>query len=284
MTILASAYSETRYLRAKRSVDDRALNRGVLESFRAALPALPHPPRILELGAGVGTMVARLAERGVITRGRYTLVDSDGASLRSTQRPENAGPELEIELVEADAFAWLQSCAEPPYDAAIASSFLDLVDVPALLPLIWRRLRPGAPFWFPINFDGETIFLPELPGDAAVLPRYHETMDRRVRGGRRAGESRTGRRLLQAIPESGARLTDAGGSDWVVWPRGGGYPDDEGYFLHHIVRTIDVALAGSPGLDAAALASWVEARHRQIDRGELIYVAHQLDVTGLAPG
>jgi hypothetical protein len=219
----------------------------------------------------------------VITRGRYTLVDSDGDSLRSTRRPD--GTNLEIELVEADAFTWLEACTEPPYDAVIASAFLDLVDVPALLPLLWRRLRPGAPFWFPINFDGETIFLPELPADAAVLRRYHETMDQRVRGGRRAGESRAGRHLLRQIPESGARLTAAGSSDWVVWPAAGGaYPEDEAYFLHHIVRTIEVALARGPGLDPGELASWAETRHRQIDAAQLIYIAHQLDVTGLAPG
>jgi ubiquinone/menaquinone biosynthesis C-methylase UbiE len=283
MTIAASAYSETRYLRAKRSVDDRALHGGVLASFQAALAALPTPPRVLELGAGVGTMATRLAERGVIRRGQYTMVDSDGDSLRSTRRPD--GTDLEIELVQADAFAWLEACNEPPFDAVIASAFLDLVDVPALLPLLWRRLRPGAPFWFPINFDGETIFLPELPADAAVLRRYHETMDQRVRGGRRAGESRAGRHLLRQIPESGARLTAAGSSDWVVWPAAGGaYPEDEAYFLHHIVRTIEVALARGPGLDPGELASWAETRHRQIDAAQLIYIAHQLDVTGLAPG
>jgi len=33
----------------------------------------------------------------------------------------------------------------------------------------------------------------------------------------------------------------------------------------------------------AGLASWVEARHAQIDRGELCYIAHQLDMAGYAP-
>jgi hypothetical protein len=35
------AYSYVRYLHAKRSVDDRALNRGVLEQLREALAGLP---------------------------------------------------------------------------------------------------------------------------------------------------------------------------------------------------------------------------------------------------
>ena len=35
--------------------------------------------------------------------------------------------------------------------------------------------------------------------------------------------------------------------------------------------------------DAAAFAAWLDDRCAQIDRGELIYVTHQLDVIGRAP-
>ena len=55
-------YSFARYLTAKKSVDDRALNRHVWQSLVAALPrATPEQPlQILEVGAGLGTMVERL--------------------------------------------------------------------------------------------------------------------------------------------------------------------------------------------------------------------------------
>jgi len=284
MNDYASQYDEVRYLRAKRSVDDRALNRGVLETFDAALRTLPGPARILELGAGVGTMVPRLLDRGLMAA-NYTLVDRDGRSLAAAkaQLDHHSSNFAVIDFVEDDVFTWLEAGGEPPFDAVLASAFLDLVDVRALLPLLWRRVRPGAPFWFSINFDGETIFVPEVAADADIFARYHRTMDERVRNGRRAGESRTGRRLLEIVPASGARITAAGGSDWVVWPEGGRYPGDEAYFLHHIVHTVDEALVGAPSLDPGALASWVAARHAQIDRAELSYIAHQLDVAGHAP-
>jgi len=284
MNDYASQYDEVRYLRAKRSVDDRALNRGVLETFDAALRTLPGPARILELGAGVGTMVPRLLDRGLMAA-NYTLVDRDGRSLAAAkaQLDHHSSNFAVIDFVEDDVFTWLEAGGEPPFDAVLASAFLDLVDVRALLPLLWRRVRPGAPFWFSINFDGETIFVPEVAADADIFARYHRTMDEGVRNGRRAGESRTGRRLLEIVPASGARITAAGGSDWVVWPEGGRYPGDEAYFLHHIVHTVDEALVGAPSLDPGALASWVAARHAQIDRAELSYIAHQLDVAGHAP-
>src|SRR6266496_881701 len=120
MNIDASSYSETRYLHAKRSVDDRALNQGVLETFSAAvraragtMRALPRPWRVLELGAGVGTMVARLFDRGCITAARYTLVDRDGQSLQSAAEHLGrlSGTDVEVDLIEAEAFDWLKTCA-----------------------------------------------------------------------------------------------------------------------------------------------------------------------------
>ena len=311
-------YDYVRYLHAKRTVDDRALNRGVLAHLRAELADLPQTPRVLELGAGAGTMVTRLADIGWIRRGRYTLVDSDAGNLAAasdhlrawagaalaaddsgadpTVVVRDGARDLEVDLVAADVFDWAGAAATDGtdemgarYDLVIANAFLDIVDVPALLPALWRRVLPGRPFWFSINFDGETVFLPDHPLDGAVLALYHGGMDRRIGDrGRRAGESKTGRHLLQHLPDSGARILDAGGSDWIVWPSPSssgarGYAADEAYFLHHIVHTIDGALRGGPALDASAFAAWIDARHDQIDRGELIYIAHQLDVVGRAP-
>ena len=53
-----------RYLAAKTTVDDRALNRHVLAELRRIMPA--GAPRVLEVGAGLGTMVARLMDWGVV--------------------------------------------------------------------------------------------------------------------------------------------------------------------------------------------------------------------------
>jgi hypothetical protein len=78
-------------------------------------------------------------------------------------------------------------------------------------------------------------------------------------------------------------LLSAGSSDWVVFPDRGRYPDDEAHFLHHIVHTIDCELKTHPSLDPSAFQAWIAARHRQIDAGELTYIAHQLDVLARAP-
>lgn len=295
-------YSDQRYLHAKRTVDDRALNRGVLDALQASLGELDgRPLRVLELGAGVGTMLSRLGDWGILDRTDYLLLDRDAASLHSAREhleawattKSKAGDVLTLtkgaldaraRFVAEEAFSFMaapdqQRC----FDLVVANAVLDLMDLGPVLRAIWRVLAPGGRFWFSINFDADTIFEPELPLDEHVMRLYHKSMDDRVRDGRPAGHSKTGRRLLTAIGATGGELRAAGSSDWVVFPRAGRYLADEAYFLRHIVHTIDVALTGHPELDAAEFSAWVGERFAQIDRGELCYIAHQLDVFGGVP-
>jgi len=77
-----------RYLAAKKSVDERALNCQVWRRLLAALPrATPQQPlRILEVGAGIGSMVERLVAGDVLTHATYTAIDRAPALLAEAHR------------------------------------------------------------------------------------------------------------------------------------------------------------------------------------------------------
>jgi hypothetical protein len=292
------SYPYTRYLDAKRTVDDRALNRSVLADLRALLPV--GAPRVLEIGAGLGTMVARLLEWEVLRAGEYTLLDVDRQLLRDSRTwleqwatarglatevlPDGLQVgDLRVRLVEAELGSHLDEGAGQPVDLLVANAFLDLVDVPAVLPGLFRLLDPGGVYWFTINFDGESVFTPEHPCDDDVLGAYHRTMDERVRYGRPAGHSRTGRRLFGHLRAAGAPVLSAGSSDWVVHARpDGSYPADEAHFVECILQTVADELTGS--VPDAVLTDWLAVRRRQLAEGELVYLAHQLDVAGRPPG
>lgn len=168
------------------------------------------------------------------------------------------------------------------WDLLVANAFLDLVNVPASLPALLALLKPGGLFYFTITFDGASIFQPEIDPDldAAIETLYHETMDRRIIGGKPSGDSKTGRRLFRHIRDAGGELLDAGASDWVVFAGSSGYAADEAFFLHFIIHTVGLALKGNPGLDQARFDQWLDTRHDQIERGALVYIAHQMDFLG----
>ena len=75
-------------------------------------------------------------------------------------------------------------------------------------------------------------------------------------------------------------ILDSGSSDWVCVAGENGYGKDEAFFLHFIVDTVGEALSGHPRLDKKRFLQWLELRHKQIETGQLIYIAHQLDIVG----
>jgi SAM-dependent methyltransferase len=302
-------YSFIRYLAAKQSVDDRALNRGVRDALGQALAARPAktPLRVLEIGCGLGAMAARLMEWGYLTDGAYTGIDLEPAFVAEARRRlnllasrhhlaaasqdgvinlkgENLNLSLTFEALDFFEFA-ARKAGREAWDLICAHAFLDLLDLDEALAKMLALLRPGGWFYFTLNFDGATIFQPAVePGvDRQIEALYHRTMMRRSSEGKLSDGSATGRRLFGALKAAGARVLAAGGSDWVVWPEGGSYPGNEAYFLHFIIHTMAVALAGHPELDPEVLDRWIEERHAQIEAGALIYLAHQLDFFGTFP-
>lgn len=290
-------YSFQRYLLAKQSVDDRALNKDVLNALKLNLPQ--QPIRIIEVGAGIGTMLRRLARWDVIQRAEYVMVDemAENAAYASEWAKvwaEEAGLSVEgsgkrlrlfderrdirIRFERADVFDFIQK-NQTRADLLIAHAFLDLLPMPESLPKLLSLTKELA--WLTINFDGVTTFEPTIDAalDAQIERLYHKTMDARPRG----GDSRSGRHLFGHLRKAGAEVLAAGASDWVVYALNGNYPDDEAYFLRFILRFFEESLAGHPELDAEAFASWLRERRAQIERGELTYIAHQMDFLAGAP-
>ena len=272
-----------RYLAVKQTVDDRALNPHVYETLRAELPL--GPLDVLEVGAGTGAMLDRLVARGLLAAGgRYTAVDADPANVAAAlERYSRRTSPLSVSWEAADVYDFARrKRGRRAWDLLIAHAFLDLVDAPRLLPELLALLRPGGLFYFTINFDGLTILEPPVdPGfDEQVIDLYHRTMDERTADGRPAGDSRSGRHLLWQLPAAGAEILAAGASDWVVVPSRGGYAADEADFLRAILGFFEQSLSGRPELNPARLAGWLARRRAQIEAGELIYVAHQMDVCG----
>jgi hypothetical protein len=294
-------FDYARFLAAKTTVDDRALNRQVLAELCRLMPA--GAPRVLEVGAGLGTMVARLMDWGLINAGEYTLLDVDrqllddsrrwlcdwaaARGVRSDPLPDGLRVgDLRVRLVQAELGSYLKAGHRASADVLIANAVLDLVDVPALLPGLLRLLIPGGLYWFTINYDGESIFTPDHPYDDQIMRAYHRDMDERFRYGGPPGESRTGRRLFHYLRAVGAPALAAGSSDWVVCARPDrNYPDEEAYFLRSILNAFQNALRnGEERVEPARLADWLAVRGRQLAAGELVYIAHQLDFAGRSPG
>jgi hypothetical protein len=284
-------YSFPRYLLSKQSVDDRALNKDVFSALENEFDK--ESASVIEVGAGIGTMLTRLIRWELITRAEYTLVDEMTKNVafaqewlpgwaqehgwnaergNNTLRIYNSSHDIFVNFVQADVFDFIEQKPDPA-SLLIAHAFLDLLPMPDGLEKLLSLTDNLA--WLTVNFDGVTTFAPTLDPelDTLIEKLYHRTMDTRPSG----GDSRSGRHLFGHLKQAGAKIEAAGASDWVVYPVDGQYPADEAYFLQFILHFFEESLGNHLELDANVFADWLARRREQIERGELVYIAHQLD-------
>ena len=81
-------YSFQRYLAAKKTVDDRALHPHVWQTLARQLQTVSssEPLRILEIGAGIGTMIERVLEWGLVESCHYTAMDNQVENIATARR------------------------------------------------------------------------------------------------------------------------------------------------------------------------------------------------------
>lgn len=306
-------FDYARYLSAKRTVDRRALDRRVWGAFtdrvKRSAERSTHPVRILEVGGGVGATIPRLISACPGTSLDYTMVELEQGNVQAARKTletwardhgvtlsESGGTTLrlsyddatvDVELIQADMFDYLDRDISSYYTAVIGQAIFDIVDLPYAVDLLVRHLEPGGMCYAPIHFDGLTAFEPSVNSDDAtndldekIVDLYHASMQRQDMDG-----SRSGRDLLTAFRSNGVPVVAAGGSDWIVLgdPEEG-YPADEAYFLKCILHFVESELSGHDGIADDDLSQWLSTRRRQIEDGELIFVSHHLDILAQRPG
>jgi len=284
-------YSFPRYLLSKQSVDDRALNKDVFSALENEF--YKEPAVFVEVGAGIGTMLTRLIRWELLYNAEYTIVDEMAENIafakewlpqwaqehglqvergKNTLRLFNEQLNIDVNFFQMDVFDYVDT-KPTPANLLIAHAFLDLLPMPDSLDKMFSLTKHLA--WLTLNFDGVTTFAPSLDPelDTLIEKLYHLTMDARPSG----GDSQSGRNLFGYLKQVGAQIEAAGASDWVVYPVDGQYPADEAYFLQFILHFFEESLGNHPELDAAAFADWLGKRRGQVEQGELVYIAHQMD-------
>ncbi|MBV8194262.1 MAG: class I SAM-dependent methyltransferase [Candidatus Dormibacteraeota bacterium] len=128
------------------------------ERFAAMVAALEafagHQPRVLDLGAGPGSLAARVLTR--LPAAQVVAIDTDPVLL-AIARSAHAG-DSRLHVVDADLRAdWRsQLPLEPPFDAAMSTTalhWLTLAEIVEFDSRLASVLRPGAVFFNGDRFD-----------------------------------------------------------------------------------------------------------------------------------
>ena len=308
------------YLEAKFAIDSASLNRELYAMFCDHLKN-KIDPRVLDLGTGTGAMLRRILSLNLQGRVHLVGLDQDQENLiaasdrtekalrdsgfrvqgtkldgRMTQiRAGKPNVELRIDLLWGDLLDWrkIEQIEEHTFDCITAHAFMDLMSLKSALAGIRHLLKSEGLFYSTLNYDGQTVFLPQYgePGvEQRLLHVYNRSMEDRRTRGKKTGGCLSGRRLYQALIEEGWTILGMGSSDWNLFPSGGQYSAEEKLFLVSILNMIarqaleelsPRATAGgvrSGFVDEKTLADWYRRRIEAVQSARLALVVHQLDM------
>ena len=275
-----STYAQTRYLEAKRTVDDRALHRPTLDALRQALTKRSTPIRIVEVGCGTGAMLRRLLrwevlpeavvyhgldlDPGAVDSAATELVTwaedagfavdranapdgfeagSDGFETTTVGLTADDGASVRATFAVGDAVDAARRL-DATYDLLVGCAVFDLLDLEeALEPLL--RLVPGGLVYAPITFDGETFFRPAAASDDApvVAPEMERAVIAAYHETMDAPSRPGGSRAGRELLEAfpaAGCRIRAAGA--AGWLVTPPYPGDEAYFLHHLIDGIEAVV------------------------------------------
>ena len=309
-----------RYLEAKRTVDGRALDIHCLQKFRQALQSIPSSStiRIVELGAGTGTMLRRLIrdfDKFFVNPVEFTLIDIKADALAIARRlllncdaqldsagmsdnsisihhsgvdgtiPDIELPGLLVRFKRADVFEFLRSRIAK-FDAVIAASFLDLVSLDDILPIIKNCIDPSSlvrAIYCPLTFNGVTIFS-SVPNDSPILRAFHSSMGRGTAGGVDICRAYTGNYLRAALKMINGQAIAMADSNWNVVPKNGMYQNDEMYFVQCILQFVASTSKDELsrfGVTANDVDEFMKDSLNSLRQKTLSYSAHNVDFVGV---
>ena len=229
---------------------------------------LPTRPRILDLGAGTGSLLRWLGH--VIGRAQaWTLVDADAglidrAFLTVAERAVELGwaatwPNRKTLLVHPSGGAWrveglVADLREAPenlplgqMDAVVNTALCDLVSAEWVARMAQGCAAHRLPFYAALNVTGRERFMPAHPGDSLVARGFARDQFRDKGFGGMALGARAPDAIAQAF-EAHGYVVHRAASDWVI-PR----------------RDPDMAAALADGHARAAMTKERRARAKILD-------------------
>lgn len=261
------------------------------------IESLPARPRLLDLGAGTGSLLRWLAPR--IGRAQaWTLVDADRDMADFTfevlaRRAETMGwaatfPNRKTLLVHAPGGAWRIECltadlAEAPdnlplrqVDAVLSSALCDLVSE-AWLARMAAALR--VPFYAALCVDGRERWHPPHREDTRIAGAFRRDQARDKGFGGVALGPDAPAAIARVFGARGCTVT-SGASDWVVNAGGRGMePAVRGRADRFLVELAgghaDAARAALANRDARRVTAWSLARLRDMRRRLAVRIGHR---------
>ncbi|MBE9604992.1 class I SAM-dependent methyltransferase [Acetobacteraceae bacterium H6797] len=258
--------------------------------------ALPARPRLLDLGAGTGSLARWMgpligrsqawtlvdADRLLIERAFVTISDRANAVGWNTTWPgkrtllvHSPRGTWRIEGLQADLRAIPGSLPLHNIDAVVCTALCDLVSAAWVEKIAAACAARRLPFYAALNVDGRERFIPPHPLDGLVMGGFTRDQGRdKGFGGRALGRQATAA-LTAAFKAQGYEVHHAA-SPWVAGP---GHSE----FAATLAWGHAEAAMNALPRESARIEAWAETRERQAVNGKLQARIGHTDLLALPP-
>ena len=286
------------WLDLREPFDARARDPGLAAILAGALPPRP---RILDLGAGTGSLLRWLGH--FIGRAQaWTLVDADAGLIEracetTAERASDSGwgvtwPSRKTLLVHAPHGAWrvealLADLAEAPdnlplhaVDAVVNTALCDLVSEAWIARMAAACAARRLPFYAALNVTGRESFAPRHPADALLARGFARDQARDKGFGGIALGAKAPAAIAAAFEAHGYTVLRAA-SDWALRTR----PMDAETtaFAQELTGGMASAAATQERRHQPAIRHWAETRAIQAEAGQLSLRIGHADLLCLPP-
>jgi SAM-dependent methyltransferase len=281
------------WLELREPFDAAARDPGLAARLAAALPARP---RLLDLGAGTGSLLRWLGH--FIGRAQaWTLVDADASLIEeafaiTAERAEAVGwaatwPGRRTLLLHSPAGAWrleglVADLAAAPenlplhaVDAVVNTALCDLVSAAWIERMAASCAARRLPFYAALNVSGRDRFAPPHRGDAIVARGFARDQARDKGFGGAALGPRAPATIARAFAAHGYTVHLAP-SDWVI-------PRRAGRMAMQLAEGHAAAALRQERRAERAIAGWMLDRARQAREARLSVRVGHLDLLCLPP-
>jgi len=257
------------WLALREPYDARAADARLLDRL-SAWAASRGGPRVIDLGAGTGSTLRRLAPR-LPAGQRWALVEIDPALIAAG---EAALAGTGARFRRLDLRADLEALGDEPADLLTASALLDLASAAWLERLVALRRRLACALYASLTHDGRIVWRPADPGDGEVRDAVnrHQRTDKGFGPALGPEAAHTLRRLL-----AGAGSTVAlARSDWRL------DLEDDAIQRALLDGYLEAAATVAPSR-AEAFRAWHQRRLRLLEAGRSGLTVGHLDLLYLPP-
>lgn len=145
---------------------DTAITQLTVRGYRAVLERIPDGARLLDVGVGTGSALAKQADQILERDLHIDGIDIDPDYLqRCRKRVEDTGLTAHVQVIEQSVYTH----SGGPYDAAyFSASFMLMPDPIEALRHVTTLLKPGAPIFFTQTFEKNRRAWVEF-----IKPRLH---------------------------------------------------------------------------------------------------------------